>query len=156
MTKRRLAIGGVLVVVVAAIVFVTTEGPTLAYWRVRYWLQPGQRANILGRLDEAAPKGASLELRHARHSDAPLLKMAAGVVLCQRGDPSGIECLGELCYEYPDGHMKFNPREMLAERVVDGDVELEKYRSAEEWKREVRGRLRYLGEGRWRIERAPK
>jgi hypothetical protein len=150
MTKKRMAIGGVLIVVVAAIVFVTTAGPTVAYWRARYWLQPGGRVNALARLDEAAPRGASLELRHARQSANPSLKMAAGVLLCRRGDPRGIECLGELYYEHPDGHIKFNPRKMLAERV-DGDMELEKYGSAEEWKGEVRGRLRYLGEGRWQF-----
>lgn len=145
--RRALTLGVLLVPVVLVAIW-----PRVSYWRLRYWIEPSARSNALGRLMEATPDGGWLELRHAAHSRSDMLREHAAEFLVRRGDPEGVRVIVGLCYEYPEGCLKFSPQDMLREIVVEGDPDLEAYPTADAWWEARGAALRYEGGGRWRID----
>jgi hypothetical protein len=126
--------------------------PAVSYWRVRYWIEPSARCVALGGLMRATDTGGSFELAHAARSGNDLLRRAAAGYLAERGDRDGVRTMVDLCYEFPDGHLKFSPRAMLAEQVQAEDLRLAAHRDADAWWTPNAPRLRYTGAGRWRLD----
>lgn len=144
--RRAAAIGVLLVPVVLVAIW-----PRVSYWRLRYWIEPSARCSMLAGLMEATPDGGWFELRHAARSKNEMLRQHAATFLVQRGDPEGVRVVVELCYENPEGCLKFSPQDMLHEIVAEGDPHLEAYANADAWWAARRGALHHDGGGRWRI-----
>ena len=58
----------------------------------------------------------------------------------------------ELCYEHPEGHLKYSPQDMLREMVVEGNPALDRHPSADTWWEARGGALHHMGGGRWRLD----
>jgi hypothetical protein len=145
--RRAVAIGILLVPVVLVAIW-----PTVTFWRLRYWVEPSARCSMLARLMEATPDGGWFELRHAARSGNEMLRMCAAKFLVERGDPEGVRVVVELCYENPEGCLKFSPQGMLREIVVEGDPALDKHPSADAWWHARGQALHHMGDGRWRLD----
>jgi hypothetical protein len=126
--------------------------PRVSWWRIRYWAEPSARCIALTGLMNVTDDGGWLELRHAARSEDERLRVHAAEYLAARGDREGVRVIVDLCYEYPDGALKFTPRSILRE-TVEGDLRLAAHGTSEKWWRAHGDELRHLGGGRWRLER---
>ena len=95
--------------------------------------------------------GGCFELRHAVRSGNDILKSDAAEYLARRGARSGVHAMLELCYKYPDGHLKFSPQ-MVLQELIPGNTHLDSYDNAEQWWSALSSKLTHIGGGRWRLE----
>lgn len=103
-----------------------------AHWRIRYWMEPSARIPSLGRLVGTRPDAGEFELSHAVRSESSLLSFTAAQILARRGDARGYRRLVELCYEYPQGHLKYDADHALAKHL-EADPHLSEHRDADAW-----------------------
>lgn len=150
--KRRIRQGGLVLAVLSVVSLgvCTLMWPKVTYWRARYWLGLGSRSAALSGVIRETSGGGWLELRHSLKSDNVLLRVGVAEELATRGCREGVRALVELCYSYPNGHLKFSPVAMLTD-LVEGDMKLAQHASAEEWWHQRSGQLGYIEQGRWRI-----